>query len=157
MKRSTLVRFISVFVTVVCLGNWRLNFLHATFEGAWEWNSLRLLDIVELWSLKFPLTVAYGYSLKVIAVAAVGTGCLPLIAGFHGIIRPTARTLLPVAATCSTLVAISIIAIYSVFHALLDQKGRPILDSGAGTYVAVVIIGLEILAAIISRGKIKST
>lgn len=157
MKHTTLVRLIFAFATVICLWNWLPYFLHATWEGAWEWNSLTLLNIVELRSLKSPSMGWDGHSFKAIAIAPIVIGCMPLIAGLYGAMRPTAKALLPVTAICSTLVAISIIVIYSGIYAVLSQKHRPILDAGAGTYIAFLTIGLEVLAVIISRRKGAST
>jgi hypothetical protein len=153
MKRSSLVRLLNLVAVAICLGNWYPHFLNASYEGAWEWNSLSLLALVHGVSSEasrwFP-GLMYGYSFQIVAVAAAISGCLPLITGLLGSIHPKSKVLLRVSICSSAVVALSVIVLYSAVLALYGQIHRPIVEPGAGSYMVVVIITLEILAGVIS-------
>jgi hypothetical protein len=151
MKRSALVRISCALAAVICLGNWFSFFLRFTYEGASEWNRVSLFNIAGLGFIKSPSTLACGYTFQFIAIAAFLVGCLPFLAGFYGSVRPRSKALLPLSVTCSTLVLVSIIIVYVGILSLYGQKSRPIVYTGTGTYVAIVIVALETVAGVISR------
>ena len=150
MKRHSLVRVMSVFATAFCLASWFPFFLHVTRGEAWEWNSFTLFDIV---ALNIRRHRPSGHISHVIAMSGIVAGCFPLLTGFHGSIRPRSKVLLAVSVTCSTLVVASVVIIYSAFGALYGQRSRPIVEVGAGTFLSLIAITLEIVAGVISRRK----
>jgi hypothetical protein len=153
MKSSNLVRLINAFAIVICFGNWHANFLHASTEGAWEWNSISLFDLATLGILKFPAIPTPGYWFPAMVIAALLTGCLPLVTAFHGSMRPNSKGLLPVSIICSILALVSLCGIYALIGEIYGPK--PLVHAAMGTYIILVIVVFEIVAGVISKRAVR--
>jgi hypothetical protein len=149
MTHHTLVRLLSIFATIICLGNFFPFFLSFTHEGAWEWNSLTLFDLAELISCNRPALMSYFQLLSALAVIS---GLLPLATGLFGSFWPQFSYLFALSITTSAIVLMSVVGLYATIMIAINTQGhRPIVQPGIGTYMTIAIITTEIVAGLISR------
>lgn len=149
MTRHTLVRLLSIFATIICLGHFFPFFLRFTYEGAWEWNSLTLFDLAELISCNRPALMS---CFQLMSAFAVLSGLLPLATGLFGSFWPRFGHLFVLSMTTSAMTLISVVGLYATIMIAINNQGhRPIGQPGIGTYMTAAIITMEIAAGFLSR------
>jgi hypothetical protein len=157
MKPSAVVRLMNAIALVLAIGNWFPYFLMASYKGAWEWNCMRLIDMATSIGPKSFSNLAAGHSFQIIAVSALLCGCLPMITALYGILRPASPSLLVVTVVASIMTILSTIILYAITFFLYGQGRESLVEPAVGTYMVIVLIAIEIVAAVFSRKRIAAT